>query len=107
MTDMVERVAKAIYEREGYVYCDDAGMFQPVAWDKLDSDDCQVSRDGYRRMARAAIAAMREPTEEMLEAFHRDAHFEPENGVQIKCTTVDDAYRAMIDAALGGKDDTA
>jgi hypothetical protein len=42
-------------------------------------------------MARAAIAAMREPTDDMIEAAH---HRLAGDG------TVEDVYRAMIDAAL-------
>tara|TARA_S200002703_G_scaffold73209_1_gene63191 strand:+ start:878 stop:1099 length:222 start_codon:yes stop_codon:yes gene_type:complete len=44
-------------------------------------------------VARAAIEAMREPTEEMIEAAHTRLAGEPEDGVP-------DVYRAMINEAL-------
>lgn len=67
MTDMVERVAKAMFGRdigpaaEGRTqseYCD-------FLWSTTPSDN----RETYREMARAAIAAMREPTEAVPTRF--------------------------------------
>ena len=66
MTEMVERVARAIASHVGYADDD---------WFK------------YGPAARAAIAAMREPTEEMLKAAYAKA-FDKE------------IWQAMIDAAL-------
>lgn len=50
-----------------------------------------ASHSDYRIMARAAIAAMREPTEVMLRAFYGDMPVESRLG---------DDWRDMIDAAL-------
>lgn len=66
MTDMVERVAKALVE----------------AWPSWGTWDDEVARDG----ARAAIAAMREPTEAMLNT--------PE------WLSIRHRWQAMIDEAL-------
>lgn len=79
MTDMIERVAKAIYEAqisdkvpdELWAICKGTSAFKPA----FDS-------------ARAAIAAMREPTERMKEAGFWEGSASLNN------------YRAMIDAAL-------
>tara|TARA_R110000868_G_scaffold309027_1_gene570439 strand:- start:3353 stop:3583 length:231 start_codon:yes stop_codon:yes gene_type:complete len=67
MTDMIERVAKAI-------------------------NDTMLQHGDYKpdELARAAIAAMREPTEDMVEAGYYDAMAE-----DAKAT-----FTAMIDAAL-------
>lgn len=77
MTDMIERVARAL------VTCE--------AWSSFWSDD------DARILARAAIAAMREPTKAMVEAGASDV-------IQSPCNTsyeiATDAYRVMIDAAL-------
>jgi hypothetical protein len=78
MTEMIERVARAIYEA-------DPSYIQQSGWD----DVPEARRAQYRRQARAAIGAMREPTEEMRDVL--SVSFE-----------VDDVatYRAMISAAL-------
>lgn len=71
---MVERVARALW---------DAQSTRPDMWDSLHP----TKQDGMKERARAAIEAMREPTEEMCAAanglfYHRDK------------------WQAMIDAAL-------
>lgn len=78
-SDMIERVARAIAE-EAAMWGDEA------------------TRPEVRHaLARAAIAAMREPTEAMVEAGASDV-------IQSPCNTsyeiATDAYRVMIDAAL-------
>lgn len=71
MTTMVERVAKAIYEidpqTEQEVDTDGRplGPKYKVMWGKLAEYDDGFSAF-YRDAARAAIAAMREPTEAMV-----------------------------------------
>ena len=72
MSEMVERVAKAIAEADG---------------------DHTVM-DHHRRRSRAAIEAMREPTEEMKLA-PPDVNFSPSEAEYV--------WQAMIDAALGNK----
>lgn len=73
---MVERVARAIYEGRNGPRC--------MAWSRHSNEH----RRPYIDDARAAIEAMREPTEEML--FAADWL---ENGTRA-------AWQAMIDAAL-------
>lgn len=77
MSDMIERVARAIYARNDWWrvvgagddgkgrYADRAGArMRAVEWAELDADE----REQRLRDARAAIEAMREPTEGMLAA---------------------------------------
>lgn len=77
MSEMVERVAQAIYEgpdRDIYL----------TPWPELREKD----RDHFIAVARSAIQAMREPTEQMV--FAADWQ---ERGTYA-------AWRAMIDAAI-------
>lgn len=83
MTDIVERVARAIYEARN-------GDGQPYMGIILNWPE-------YLAQARAAIAAMREPTEEMQAAGAE--HVRQVSGGMAGI------YRAMIDAALGGRDE--
>lgn len=85
MSEMVERVAGAIYDAAG---------------------DCdqEMNLAAARALARAAIAAMREPTEAM-KAAGGFAYME-RGGMNARDGS-DDIWRAMIDAALkqaGGGD---
>ena len=70
MSEMVERVARAIVAEYG-----------PDGWDA----------DDYRRMARAAIAAMREPTDAMIDVLNRHAQCEG---------FIEEGWRAAMDEAL-------
>ncbi len=74
MTDMVERVARAIAE-------------------------CEVDlvKDGYPPVARAAIEAMMEPTPDMLKAGLTADH------AMYECAEPETVYQAMLRAALEGK----
>ncbi len=80
--EMIDRVAKAIK---------DCGAYTP---------DWQGTDEDLIIMARAAIAAMREPTEGMvlkgLDALYKDVY--PGDSVNMA-----EAYTAMIDAALNSK----
>jgi hypothetical protein len=70
MTDqpeMIDRVARAIFETRGYVYGDESRMFDPMKWDEFEMGEYQPTKQACREDARAAIAAMREPTREMIE----------------------------------------
>jgi hypothetical protein len=92
MSEMVERVARAIHKTYHADTMDGlSGGSVDAAWDRLAEFDCQ---DEWRAAARAVIAAMREPTEAMIE------------GTNYPNTTWDsgdaDVWRAMIDAALKG-----
>lgn len=58
MNEMIERVAIALYGADGFALA----MWPPAeAWLK----DRESVRERYRGLARAAIEAMREPTEKM------------------------------------------
>lgn len=76
-SEMVERVAIAIHDAWGDGY---KGRWDPNTphWSRV-----------YREIARAAIAAMREPTEDMIYGKHVR-------------TTLVSVWQAMIDAALSG-----
>ena len=77
MSEMIERVAKAMWE-------------DPPAFTLWERVSCE-QQDEYRRMARAAISAMREPTGAMCLAANP---FLGDWGQS------DWAWEAMIDAAL-------
>jgi hypothetical protein len=85
MSEMVERVAIAMYDAEGF----QRAIYKSGAegW----PHDREDVRDRYRKIARAAIAAMREPTNEML-----DASGEVDEGWGRNHAI----WRAMIDKAL-------
>lgn len=76
MNDMVERVALALWLDE----------FPDCIWESCP----ERTREDYRGHARAAIEAMREPTEGMLNASRAAAEF----------IVVGQEYREMIEAAL-------
>lgn len=80
---MVERVAKAIYE-------EDDPWHVAFPWPNLTKTQAGV--DAYRRCARAAIEAMREPTEAMERAGLREMTIDP--------AWAKPAWQAMISAAL-------
>jgi hypothetical protein len=93
--DMVERVARAILEAAGDRAMGDTDDLSCVL---IDGDMDLIG------LARAAIEAMREPTEAMLQAQHMDAMWdEPDEG---KPAAYYD-WRAMIDAALPKTPQTA
>jgi hypothetical protein len=81
VSEMVERIARAIFD----------GQRDTIAWDSL-KPEFQAE---YRDDARAAIAAMREPTFEMSEAA-----FRIEAAGHSQRTLIEAAWRAMIDEAL-------
>lgn len=79
MSEMVERVAKALWEHGG-----DGSL--PRSWKLLHSD----KKPEYRHMARAAIEAMRRPTDAMVDVSY-------DVGCGPGCLEV---WVGMIDAAL-------
>ena len=90
MNDMIERVAKVLCQRAGndvsIVFAKGAKKYGPIA---------TGLRDKYLNDARAAIEAMRDPTEEMVERG-----LSKPNDFQHGHITVTEIYEAMIDAAL-------
>lgn len=90
MSEMVERVARAIYER------DEAGAGTPVPWD--DAGPLTVAH-AYN-VARAAIEAMRIPTKEMVDAGMSEISDVTVSDPKASAWDAMRFYRAMIDAAL-------
>lgn len=74
--EMIERVAASLHVE---------GLMVPYAGLP------EIMKDKYRMMAKRAIEAMREPTDEMLKAFYGDMPCEQWLG---------NDWRDMIDAAL-------
>jgi hypothetical protein len=100
--EMIERVARAIFETRGYVYGDSARMFDPMKWDEFETGEYQPTKQACREDARAAIAAMREPTEGMLGAMFQI--WEPgERMGDYDRRVAKETHQAAIDAALEGK----
>lgn len=86
MSAMVQRVANAMFRSSG----------KPFTEYAMNSE----LRKGYEVFARAAIEAMREPTEAMLEAGCR-AHPEGDyNGGTMLIGIIEAEWSAMVDAAL-------
>ncbi len=97
--EMVERVARAIYEADPMMI---SITGERLTWDTLEFG---VPNGGHRarcyRYARAVIAAMREPTEAMVDAGNA-------NGLNYwRCdpptADAEASWRAMIDEALSLK----
>lgn len=100
-TSMVERMARAICEASG------RNPDDPLFWNERTGQVIGVAWRGYEWKARAAIAALREPTEAMLAdgdsaipRFEADA----ETGARMMGREgALECWRTMIDAALEGK----
>ncbi|WP_313522562.1 hypothetical protein [Shinella sp.] len=88
----IEDVAKAIYE------ADDVWS-EAFPWPAMGSKE--QSADNYRRIARAAVDALREPTTNMvLKGLVRSER----DDIALTLEEVEEIWRAMIDAALNGKE---
>lgn len=89
MSEMVERVARALHDARNNAA-------------DYDADYMAEARNGYRELARAAIAAMREPDKAMLHAAAKA--MSPGRRPAPDYVPVADKhairYRAMIDEAL-------
>ena len=88
MTEMIERVARALAWEDG------------SRWEKLIVPD---ETSPYERRARAAIEAMREATEGMVEEVIFSSEYvggDGEGGCWIHADGARGAWRAMIDEAL-------
>lgn len=83
MSDKIEQVARAI------AVAGNGGVWTDENWYK------EYQRDIHRIRARAAIEAMREPTEAMIEAVCPVAFFDTDNRAYIRSD-----YGKMIDTAL-------
>lgn len=100
MSEMVERVARAIAENQhqGWLYDQEA-----VAM--LDPERVAKARKFLREAARAAIEAMREPTLEMIEAGQMENNLlenpDPPNAfLFLSRAEIKGAWEAMLEAAL-------
>ena len=99
MTEMVERVARAMFNEHCSQQSDGDCFSDATVWPRQDCDDTtSMVRTYFMDLARAAIAVMREQTAEMYIA-----------GSEANCTTMDNdsdgggttaSWRAAIDAAL-------
>lgn len=84
----IEEVAKAIYE------ADDVWS-EAFPWPTMGCKD--QSADNYRRIARAAIEALRDPTTNMiLQGLIQSER----DDIELTLDEVEQLWRAMIDAAL-------
>ena len=91
MSEMVERVARAMFARENRAR-------DGWTWEReIENVDL---RTYWLDSARAAIAALREPTEAMLMAAREDSGAYTSNAEQ-DCEPYLEAWQEMIDAALG------
>lgn len=96
MNEMVERAARAMAWEAIIESLELSGVmaFNPEWTEKQVDEDWPM----YRRHARAAIAAMREPTEEMID--DGDDEFPQFEEAMYRFEYLRKAWQAMIDAAL-------
>lgn len=99
MSEMVERVARALEVADGCGPDDPAYIRFPGA---VSFGLCW--RDKYADKARAAIAAMREPTDAMTAAADDLDVYPLGSSTPSQSAMIDEKWQAMIDAAL---DDTS
>lgn len=86
--EMVERVARALWG---------VSDFNEKSWPWEECGSSQKA--GYRLHARAAIEAMREPTDAMFDAGEKAA---TTYSARWMMSIADDVWTAMVDAALNG-----
>lgn len=96
MSEYIERIAFAIFS---YRY-PESQEFWPDRLDELVSGP-PFDADGYRGMARAAIAAMEQPSQKMIDAGEAlDDEGSPNDGDFGRVASADEHWRAMITAEL-------
>jgi hypothetical protein len=95
VSEMIERVAKAIAKHEGAII-DDKDWNGPLLADR--------GRVMFRAVAKVAIEAMREPTIEMVESIDIEGETDAGGGINatysIGSEEAKKVWQAMIDAAL-------
>jgi len=89
--DMVERVARAIWNEDSVRA---TGRDRRIDW----SDAGPADHAKFASLARAAIAAMREPTDGMVQAGQEE--WGPSVGTIMLSDLMRRTHRAMIDATL-------
>jgi len=102
MKEMIERVAKALFEYDqNREFNNNLLLYRTkdkVTWEFVNSPEViAFIGDDYRHKARAAIEAMREPTQEMTNVGIRIG---VDCGMGLNYNHYDEVYRAMIDKAL-------
>lgn len=104
MTEMVERGARGVWESESpdirRRYDLSSGDLVACSWEEADD----IIKEIYRRRARATIAAIREPTEGMIDHLGDamgDTPQDHENARELWREAIDKALG--VDAALGGE----
>jgi hypothetical protein len=108
VSEMIERVARALFDasqlRLSSTLTNEVLYGRSdVTWELLNSSEVIPGIiESYRKQARAAIEAMREPSVEMCSAGEDSGflHWSPEEGEGLDEVDMAAAYRAMIDAAL-------
>jgi hypothetical protein len=94
MSDMVEKVARALWNAESVRATDRP---RRVEW----AEESEKTQENWRHMARAAIEALREPTEEMCnDGWDVGRDMVASYGFAIGGETP--IWQAMIDTALEG-----
>lgn len=93
MTEMVERVARAIFEDAEAQMVAEKHLDKPRDWDRI----FPWFRNSHIQYARAAIAAMREPTEAMQTVGAAGLGVSDEGDI---CFNARQAWQDMIDVAL-------
>jgi hypothetical protein len=89
MGEMIERVARAIY----------AVSEADIDW----TEETYQAKNIVREEARAAIEAMREPTNAMVKA-HKGARYRANGQMASRTEAIREGHRAAIDAALSTTD---
>ena len=95
MSDMIERVARAMHHAECQPHREHTGYGDTWQWE----DAMPAVRERHLAAARAAIEAMREPTEEMVESV-RDHDNYWGYYADGRPSGPDNCWRGMIDTAL-------
>ncbi len=93
MTEMVERVARVLFDANAGKYLFDADTLPQ--WDFA----TPIERLFYTMAAQAAITAIREPTEAMEEAGKQASLSDGAHDCEVPISVI---YKSMIEAALGG-----
>ena len=104
---MIERVARALWDeqRDAMKGNEPDGWLKGMPWDSIARDD--VTKDVAAQMrsaARAAIAALMEPTDGMVEAADRAMYGRVVEGER-RIPVIRDGLRAALTAALEEKTD--
>jgi hypothetical protein len=102
MSEMIERVAKVLYDLNPFMDQEVDGDYRPIGspyaldWGSEGLDDDW--REEFRKEARCVLEAMREPTETMHHGA-RDWSYK-HYGKPVGLDGSDGCWKAMIDAAL-------